>query len=133
MFASEQLLGKSILIQITGLYNCEEQMDIFSGHIIIWVGLVNGNFDLPSLWISIMDLLLLVNASDILCLMYYELFIYMRLKLTTLILTTWQTEAIKSIVNLLIFMEYVIYIGQPWNSLNYNETLHITIKYDGTL
>ena len=111
-------------------------MDIFSGHIIIWVGLINGNFErfnLPSLWISIMDLLLLVNASDILCLMYYELFIYMQLKLTTLVLTTWQTQAIKSIVILLIFMEYVIYIGQPWNSLNYNETLHITIKYDGTL
>ena len=70
MFASEHL---------TGLYNCEEQMDIFSGHIIIWVGLINGNFerlDLPSLWISIMDLLLHVNASDILCLMYYKLTIY---------------------------------------------------------
>ena len=81
--------------------------------------------NLPSLWISMMDLLLLVNASDILCLMYYELFIYMQLKLTTLILTTWQTQAIKSTVNLLIFIEYVIYIGQPWNLINYNETLHI--------
>ena len=95
MFASEHLLGKPISIQITGLYNCEEQMDIFSGHIIIWVGLINGNFErlnLPSLWISIMDLLLLVNASDILCLMYYELFIYTELKLTTLILlTTWHS------------------------------------------
>ena len=58
--------------------------------------------------------------------------IYMELKLTTLILTTWQTQAIKPIVNLLISMEYVIYIGQPWNSLNYNETLQMTIKYDGT-
>ena len=83
------------------------------------------------LWTSIMDLLLHVNASDILCLMYYKLFIYTELKLTTLILT-WQTQAIKSIVNLLIFMEYVIYIGQLWNSLNYNETLQMTIKYDGT-
>ena len=91
MFASEHLLGKPISIQITGLYNCEEQMDIFSGHIIIWAGLINGNFErlnLPSLQISIMDLLLHVNASDILCLMYYELFIYTELKLTTLILTT---------------------------------------------
>ena len=79
-----------------------------------------------------MDLLLHVNASDILCLMYYELFIYTELKLTTLILTTWQTQAIKSIVILLIFMEYVIYIGHLWNSLNYNETLPIAIKYDGT-
>ena len=79
-----------------------------------------------------MDLLLHVNASDILCLMFYELFIYTELKLKTLILTTSQTQAIKSIVNLLIFMEYVIYIGQPWNSLNYNETLQMTIKYDGT-
>ena len=79
-----------------------------------------------------MDLLLLVNASDILCLMYCEPFIYTELKLTTLISTTWQTQAIKSIVNLLIFMEYVIYIGQPWDSLNYNETVQMTIKYDGT-
>ena len=76
-------------------------MDIFSGHIIIWAGLINGNFErlnLPSLWISIMDLLLHVNASDILCLMFYKLFIYTELKLTTLILITWQTQAIKSIV-----------------------------------
>ena len=58
--------------------------------------------------------------------------IYMELKLITLILTTWQTQAIKPIVNLLISMDYVIYIGQPWNSLNYNETLQMTIKYDGT-
>ena len=81
-------------------------MDIFSGHIIIWVGLINGNLErlnLHSLWISIMDLLLHVNASDILCLMFYKLFIYMELKLTTLILITWQTQAIKSIV--LIFMD----------------------------
>ena len=135
MFASEHI-GKPISIQITGLYHCEEQMDIFSGHIIIWFGLINGNFErlnLPSLlWISIMDLLLHVNASDIWCLMYYELFIYIELKLTTLILTTWQTQAIKSIVILLIFMKYVSYIAQPWNSLNYNETLQMTIKYDGT-
>ena len=62
-----------------------------------------------------MDLLLHVNASDIWCLMYYELFIYIELKLTTLILTTWQTQAIKSIVILLIFMKYVSYIAQPWN------------------
>ena len=79
-----------------------------------------------------MDLLLLVNASDILCLMYCEPLIYTELKLTTLISTMWQTQAIKSIVNLLIFMEYVIYIGQPWDSLNYNETVQMTIKYDGT-
>ena len=79
-----------------------------------------------------MDLLLLVNASDILCLMYYEIFIYMELKLTTLILTTRQTQAIKFIVNLLISMEYVSYIAQPWSSLNYNETLQMAIKYDGT-
>ena len=75
-------------------------MGIFSGHIIIWVGLINGNFErlnLPSLWISIMNLLLHVNASDILCLMFYELFIYTELKLTK-ILTTWQTQAIKSIL-----------------------------------
>ena len=134
MFASEHL-GKPISIQITGLYNCEEQMDIFGSHIIIWVGLINGNFErlnLLSLWISIMDLLLHVNASDILCLMYYELFIFTELRLTTLILTTWQTQAIKSIVNLLTSMKYVIYIGQPWNLLNYNENLQMTIKYDGT-
>ena len=34
-------------------------MDIFSGHSIIWAGLINGNFErlnLPSLWISITDL-----------------------------------------------------------------------------
>ena len=142
MFASEHLLGKPISIQITGLYNCEKQMDIFSGHIIIWVGLINGNFEklnLPPLWISIMDLNYgspttceCIRYSDILCLMYYELFICTELKLTTLILTTWQTQAVKSIVNLLISMEYVIYIGQPWNSLNYNETLQMTIKHDGT-
>ena len=84
------------------------------------------------LGISIIDLLLLVNASDILCLMFYELFIYTELKLTTLISTMWQTQAVKSIVNLLLYIEYVIYIGQPWNSLNYNEILQMTIKYDGT-